>query len=348
MYNQTTMKKTHFLSFLILNLFFFSCNNMDKKDATQFILKGNIELAKENYEKSLYYYTEAENKLSTIPDIFLNKGIVYTRMGKTELALNELNKAIDLDNKFNEAYFLRAETLIKLGDAKSAEYDMDQIAKAYADSARYYLIRGNLYTLRNKDAQAFADFEKAIMLDSTMAEAYVNRGVLHFHEQKFKDAEVNFLKALQFNPKIQEALNNLGMVYARTKNWDKANLYLDKALQINKVDPLALNNKAYVLLNTGQVEEAKKLLDHSHLLMPENGYTLRNLGLYFLEKNQFSEALQYFKEAIDLEQPVDFLYGYTGLTHQRLNQLTDACRIWRQGEILQDSLATVSIQQFCK
>lgn len=321
---------------------------MEKKDAEQFILKGNLELAKENYEKSLYYYTEAEKKLSTIPDIYLNKGIVYSKIDKYDLALKELNKAIDLDGKFTEAYFLRAETLIKLGDAKSAEFDMEQIAQAYADSARYYLIRGNLYTLRNKDSQAFADFDKAVLLDPAMAEAYVNRGVLHYNAHDLKAAETDFLKAVELSPKLQEALNNLGMVYARVRNWTKANQYLDNALQINKVDPLALNNKAYVLLNTGQLEEAKKLLDHSHLLLPENGYTLRNLGIYFLEKNQPAEALNYFKEAIALEQPVEFLYGFTGLTHQRLNQLPEACKTWKQGQIMQDSLASASIEQFCK
>ena len=93
---------------------------------------GNIYRSKENLDSSIIYYTESLKKsnqyeLFNLSSITLkNFGIVYTKLGKYDEALNSIDKSIQLAKKSNlkrticDDYLLLSEIYSKQGDYKKA------------------------------------------------------------------------------------------------------------------------------------------------------------------------------------------------------------------------------------
>jgi tetratricopeptide (TPR) repeat protein len=318
-----------------------------KEEASNFFLKGNVQLGYKNYESAIHYYNEAIEKNPDLSDAYLNKGIALLRLGLADEAYKTLTEAINIDNGFPELYLTRAEAALRSGKTETAENDLNYIAKDYQDSARYHMVMGNLMSTRNNAAQALASFDRAVALNPSHVEALVNRGALYYQQKEYEQAEKDFTKAVSLNPKQPEALNNMGLLASRRQNWEQALSYFDRSLQINPVDPYALNNKGYALLQTNQLKDAQALIERSLQSLPENGYALRNLGLYYQKTGNLPKATEQFEAALDLAQPVDNLYGFAGKAYFDQGQKEKACGLWRRGTLLKDSLAVEYHEKYC-
>ena len=336
------------LALISIVLILQSCDNQNKKDASDFFLKANRAYQENNHAEALRLYDEAVSKNSEFADAYLNKGICLLKLNRTNDAVDNLTKAIEVDASLIQANLVRSEANIQLRNFELAKQDLKSIAKAYKDSSRFFLIRGNLMQAQDDEAGALADYDQALTLDPNNVEALVNRGAVYYHMNSYLQAKRDFLRASQLNPSQPEALNNLGLISIRDKNWKQATAYFDLILNKNPSDPLALNNKAYALLQNNDLVGAKRLLDRAVEIMPENGYALRNLGIYFQRTKQPQAALAEFSKAIDLAQNVDMLYGLTGLTYWELKNKVKACELWNQGKILSDSISIAELRNKCQ
>lgn len=326
----------------------FSCSNQDKSEASVFFLKGNIQFKEKQFAEAVRLYDEAIRKYPSLTDAYLNKGLALVELEKPELAYDVFTAALTTEDGFHEARLARAEAALRLGRLNQAEDDLALLASVYRDSTRFYLIRGNLMVDRNQKEAAYADFDKAVVLNGNNVEALVNRGTLLFEDGKIKEAKEDFYKALSINPVKKEALNNMGMVVMREGNPGKALEYFDKVLIRIPNEAFTLNNKGEALLKSGRPEEALKALNRSLEIRPDNGHTLKNLGLYYLEQKDYAKASEFLDRAVTLEQHVPGLHGLAGKAHWHLNDLAGACKIWAVGKILKDSLAIAESGQYCK
>jgi len=327
---------------------FLSCGGQDKKDAADFFLKANVALKQNNYTEAIRLYNEAIDKNKDFPDAYLNKGIALMKSGQINDAREVLTEAITLDPSLVQANLVRAESSLRLADFRGAEEDLKKISKEYADSSRYFLIRGNLMEAQSRTSEAIADFDKAIALDPKNVEAFVNRGAVYYKLHTYPLARQDFVDAIKLNPAQPEALNNLGLIATNNKNWKDAIFYFDRILNFNPADPLALNNKGYVLIQTKALAEAKKLIDRALDSQPGNGYALRNLGLYYQASHEPEKALNEMNKAIELAEPVELLYGFTGRLYFSQNNKAKACEIWKKGVVLKDSVAIEELAKNCK
>ena len=98
-------------------------------------------------------------------------------------------------------------------------------------------------------------------------------------------------------------------------------------------------------MQTGALEDGKKLIERALDTNPKNGYALRNLGLYYDLSNEPAKALSEYNKAIELAEPVEMLYGFTGRLYFKQKDKSKACEIWKKGSILKDSVA---IEEFAK
>ena len=234
------MKFTYFIIIsMILAVSWSGCQSVDKDDADQFFLKGNVQLTRKNYEEAIRYYQEAILKNPDFADAYLNQGLAYLQLDQLNEAFQAFSAAIGLDSKLLPAYLARAETATRLSRWNEAEADLHVLSKAYADSSQYYLIKGNMLAGKNNPSAALAEYDRSLLLDPKNTEAYVNRGAMFFAQRDYKSASEDFKKALHFNPNQLEALNNLGLLASRAMLWDTALSYFDRALRVNAVDPSA-------------------------------------------------------------------------------------------------------------
>ena len=91
----------HFVFVIFSALILFACDSeAEKKEATQFFLRGNQKFKEKEYYESIKWYSEAILKQSEFSDAFYNRGLVYQSLEKNDEALADFQKAYELDPKF--------------------------------------------------------------------------------------------------------------------------------------------------------------------------------------------------------------------------------------------------------
>jgi tetratricopeptide (TPR) repeat protein len=106
---------------------------------------GMYAFINEKYENSIDLFTQAaefspENKL-----VFVSKSVAYLKLERAEEALNDINRAIEIDENYAKAYH----------------------------------IRGLIHEKSGNDNEALSDFTHAIDLDPEYGAAYNSRATLH-------------------------------------------------------------------------------------------------------------------------------------------------------------------------
>ncbi len=145
------MNKLKYIFFLSLLYFLFSCSENVKKDSK-------------------------EKKNSTAKE-YCQIGIANFASSKYYLALENFNKALEIDSLYTSALISRGCTKAKLNDFLGAIQDFDKSIFIEINDTIAYLNRGTAKTKLKLYNSAIDDFNKAIELDINYADAYKARGI---------------------------------------------------------------------------------------------------------------------------------------------------------------------------
>ena len=180
------------------------------------------------YDEELAAITQAIN-LAPRAAWYYNRGILYYNQQKYKLALDDYNKAIELNPNYALAYYNRGNLYRRQQKYKLALDDYNQAIKINSDFAGAYYNRGNLYKDLQKYDLALSDYSKAIDINPNFAEAYNNRGNLYKNLQKYELALSDYNQAIRINPNFALAYANRGILYAILGQSEKAKIDLQQA-----------------------------------------------------------------------------------------------------------------------
>lgn len=123
------------------------------------------------YNEAIYYLSRA---IAISPDniTYENRGVIYSRQGRNDLALNDLNTSIAME----PTYF------------------------------SVYVKRSWIYQTQHNYPAALADLAYAIQLEPYFADAYIERGMLWIQLGKMKEALDDFQKVLNMDPLNAQAI----------------------------------------------------------------------------------------------------------------------------------------------
>jgi tetratricopeptide (TPR) repeat protein len=108
------------------------------------------------------------------------KGIRHSNKGEVDATFLELDKAIELDPGFANAYYERGLANAHRGRFEEAITDFSKVIELNPNDAPAYNNRGLAYAKGKKQYyKALSDFSRAIALDPEFADAYVNRGITY-------------------------------------------------------------------------------------------------------------------------------------------------------------------------
>ena len=158
------------------------------------------------------------------------RGLHYQATGYFDKALDNYNKAIELD---------------------------PQNALAYVERGRFYK-----NSLKDND-KALADFNRAIELEPKNIFAYESRSELHKDLKNYPDAISDLKSAIELGGENPDAFNymKLGDMYQTTKNYSLALENYNKAIEIlpktfTDHRPLAYNSRAKLYIELGEFNKA--------------------------------------------------------------------------------------------
>jgi len=103
---------------------------------------------------------------------------------------------------------------------------------------------------------ALRNADRAIALDSTLAEVWSSRGVLHARSWRWSEAETDFRHAIALNPAYAPAHQGLGELLIVTGRLPEATRSLERAAQIEPASPVVVGSLAMALALSGRTAEA--------------------------------------------------------------------------------------------
>jgi len=234
----------------------------------------------------------------------------------TTLAMNDINKAIELNPNDPNMYFQRGTIMARMLNHEAAEQD----------------------------------FSLTLNMEPNLVDALLGRSIERRYLHKYESAFRDVYRASTIdpnNPKIYYSFGNLQVV---TKNYKEADSSYSKAITLKPNYSEAYNNRAYCKLflgdYTGTISDCYQALK----LMGKrpSPIVFDNLGQAYRELNKLDSAFIYFNKAVELDKNFAQAYFERGKAYLKNNDLNNACSDWMQSRVLGYTDSTGMENKYCK
>ncbi len=216
------------------------------------------------------------------PLIHAHKGIILHAFGRSEEAMNEYDRALEIDP-----------------------------ASKYVKENRTLL----LSQISNRD-ELFA-LSKLIKVNPNDFALYYKRGCIYDDLFDYERAKEDLTTCINLRPTYSPAYNARGVVYSKMKKYREALKDFDTAIILDNHYEDAYTNKIHLYKS---LYDDKKRLEAINKLIEKNPTTATGYyekGLYYKELKDITEAILWFQKAIDVE--IDFSKAIKEL--KELNEL---------------------------
>ena len=164
-------------------------------------------------------------------------------IGQSYYMLSQAPKAIPWLEKLpaiNEANYMLGYAYLQAGQADRSEAAFARLFGLAPSTASAHLLAGQMMLKQEYEAQALAEINKALSLNSKLPEACYLLGVVAIYRGRFDEAEADLKQELAVNPSFAMAWYRLGDAYARREQLDEAIPDLQRAVWStpSTVDPI--------------------------------------------------------------------------------------------------------------
>jgi len=150
-------------------------------------------------------------------------------------AITDINKAIELQNDYTEAYYVRAICNGELGNIEIAAVDFDKVLSLDPNFQDAYVNRAFYVKEPQKDYEgALADYNKFIEINTegSNAFAYNNRGFVKYNMGNYSEALDDINKSLKIDNQNSYAYKNRALIYIAMDSLEIACISLNKAIEL--------------------------------------------------------------------------------------------------------------------
>lgn len=184
-----------------------------------------------NFSLIVFFLFNISCSENTASHYFKNGNAQY-QLKNYEMALNDLDKAIELEDDYFEAYYVRALCYGNLQEYEKARYDFDKVIELDPNFKDAYLNRGFYVFEKTGDFQtAINDYDTYLDLniDGDNSFAYDNRGFAKYKLSDYEGAMDDIQESININPDNSFAYKNRALIYISLDSLNLACQDLEKA-----------------------------------------------------------------------------------------------------------------------
>ena len=230
-------------------------------------------------------------------------GVLRAADGDDEPAAAAFDKALAVNPSHAPTRVARAEVLRRLGRAKDARADYEQMLRESApDDPLRRDAAARLASLL-RDGGSYDDaidvLRDTLRVSGANARIYTELGLLYLAQSREELASLVVKRAIELDPKDPAAYNALALLYLRQ---GKAQEAFDRFDYATSLDPGYLDarfNKASVLLDAGDYTRAKAELDVIVGKRPDDWGAQVALGLALRGQKDFDPAKKLWQTVVD-------------------------------------------------
>ena len=271
-----------------------------------------------NTEKARAYYESRLTLLPGDPYALLGLARIALERSEWETAQAYLQRAIEKDPSFGDAYRLLATVHEHFGRLEELNLALDRAAHcppfrqapdpwtdALADlcyETEQLLVLGSKALTRvDMDAALNKFYRRAMELDPKNPKVHLATGKAMLMIGQTKDARGFFQKTIELDPKSDEAYFLWGVVLQIEKKLEEAEQMFLKALDLQPENANVLNNLGVALLEQKRFQEAIKYLNKALDIDPEHISARYNLGMSFWGMGRTRDAIEQYRHVLRLK-----------------------------------------------
>ncbi|KAG8516456.1 Tetratricopeptide repeat protein 6, partial [Galemys pyrenaicus] len=226
---------------------------------------------------------------------YCRRGAIYRKLGKLQSAMIDLQKAIDLEPLFLNAYWHRHFIYLFQDKINEALDDLNYIIKYNKNNAEAYLSKAEIFRRKNEITLAILNYTQAIKCKPMDADIYFRRGEAYEIENKVLAID-DFSKCIFYDPQRTDALLKRGMFYYDNENWVSA---IQDFTALLKINPHNSQASMADQLNEEWFEEFKKAF--SPFVRGYESITEKELGTVMIDFPEFLTIITRKMKDIDSE-----------------------------------------------
>ena len=234
-----------------------------------------------------------------------------------------LTRALDKDSHLADAYHYRADAYLELGKTELALRDYTRTIELRPQEAFRYYSRGLLYLQEKKYALAQNDFSKAILLKPSKADFYLARARSYSGLEKYENALADYRTYQKKSKHPQDISRELIPVYLGSFRYEAAEENVKRLLSQGDDSADVHYWQGRLLANKNQVDEA--ISSYSKALNRDKHYAqaYRYRGDLFKEMGDYEAGAEDYTQLIALE-PEALFYNKRGLMYEAMKDFERA------------------------
>lgn len=197
------------------------------------------------------------------------------------------------------------------------------------DNSNTYYRRALYFYDEGEYTQAIDDIQRALLIDSTVAEFHFIEGNIYYDDQRFKEAFQSYQKTVNYDSEHELAILKLCQIELVLQNYDLAFEMVNKALKINPMNANAYYLKGFIYLDSRDTATAISSFQTAIEVDPDHYDSYIILGKIWLYENpEFAES--YFNRAIEIQpQSIEALYNI-GVLYQNQERYLETYPIYNK------------------
>ncbi len=234
-------------------------------------------------------------------------------------AIEQFNRAIELNPDYEKAYVQRASSYSKLGDYGHAAEDYDRALVFNEKNAELYYFSGEAHFRQGQNSIALRKLNAAVKLKGNFLQAYQVRTVVYLELKKYDQALEDCKKCLRLKEDDQGYFN-LARVYENLEMFDEAEQAYMKSISKNKRVAGTHFALAKLQYDRKKYNEAYKSITQVMLLNPKGLDGILLQSQIFAAQGNFPKAIEVLSMA-SIEYPNEpRIFIYRGDFNTLMNQ----------------------------
>jgi tetratricopeptide (TPR) repeat protein len=183
---------------------------------------GNVYLGDRALDRAIEEFDRAIELNPIYAEAFNSRGVAYSMMGQYNRAIADFDQAIKLNPNYVDALSNRGHAFNARGEYDRAIQDLNDAIKLNPHYAGAWRNRGNVHNRKRQYNRAIEDYNQAIKLNPANPQAFGERGDAHFNKGEFGLAIADFDQAIKLDPNNPEAFYNRGITRHEEGRYDRA------------------------------------------------------------------------------------------------------------------------------
>ncbi len=236
---------------------------------------------------------------------YILRGQVYLELGQLPQALADFDQATQLAPRRPEPYLYRGLIRQWQGDLEGATAELTELVRLHP-SAPYHLRLASLLIQQGSLPLALIHLDEAICRDPTLAPAYACRATVYGYLGEWEVAVADWSQAIRWDP-CPAHYYGRGVAHAWADCYDEAIADLSRSLEAEPCQAHVLYLRGNLLYELGEIkaalddyDQAFRLEADSHFIDLADEYGLYGRGLAYRNMGDFETAIASWQAALHL------------------------------------------------